>query len=509
MIGPAAVDAAPGMATRLTDGEPVVQHMAVWALTQAGAEAWRHAAMDDALPVLAAMLSAGDVQLRNVALGAVSEIGPRAHPLVPRLRMMVQSSGAASVDPQAAHYAVYALAAVGEAAVSALAEALGSSDVVTRLLAAEALGRIGPAAAEAAPALAAALADPRPEVHWAAFDALVAVGPAAVPALADLVQDTSQRDDARHLGLLALGEMGAAAVQAAPVLIRLLGEEAWWRPALQALGSMGAAAGPFLMEAMTDPDPFIAWTSAFLLREAGEAAVSAGGERSAGYLFSALAHDDADIRQVAVWGLGVAAAAGAASAEAALPALIGALGDEARAVRLEAQTALWQQGPAVVPLLAEAFRNPASVLGDPPGGAGRLRSGLRGPFSGRGNPHRVRAAGGGAAAGRFGRRRPLGPLAGGVGAEHAGAGHLLRFGRGGQAAGGRAAGERPARADLAGAGGRPPRCRTPRSPPSRATPEPRSTGRWLTPSGRIMRPPTPWSWPEPRSTTCFCWPSPT
>src|SRR5690606_3509175 len=101
----------------------------------------------------------------------------------------------------------------------------------------------------------------------------------------------------------------------------------------------------------------------------------------------------------------------------------------------------------------------------PPGGAGPLRSGLRGPFSGRGNPHRVRAAGGGAAAGRFGRRRPLGPLAGGVGAEHAGAGHLLRFGRGGQAAGGRAAGERPARADLVGAGGRPPRCRTPRSPP--------------------------------------------
>src|SRR5690606_13093693 len=92
-------------------------------------------------------------------------------------------------------------------------------------------------------------------------------------------------------------------------------------------------------------------------------------------------------------------------------------------------------------------------------------SGLRGPFPGRGNPPRVRAAGGGAAAGRFGRRRPLGPLAGGVGAEHAGAGHLLRFGRGGQAAGGRAAGERPARADLAGAGGRPPRCRTPRSPP--------------------------------------------
>src|SRR5690606_18727613 len=128
---------------------------------------------------------------------------------------------------------------------------------------------------------------------------------------------------------------------------------------------------------------------------------------------------------------------------------------------------------------------------------GRLRSGLRGPFSGRGNPHRVRAAGGGAAAGRFGRRRPLGPLAGGVAAEHAGAGRLLRFGRGGQAAGGRAAGERPAHADLAGAGGRPPRCRTPRSPPSRATPEPRSTGRWLTPSGRIMRPPTPWSWPEP------------
>src|SRR5690606_13093692 len=47
------------------------------------------------------------------------------------------------------------------------------------------------------------------------------------------------------------------------------------------------------------------------------------------------------------------------------------------------------------------------------------------------------------------------------------------------------------------------------APPSRATPEPRSTGRWLTPSGRIMRPPTPWSWPEPRSTTCFCRPSPT
>ena len=60
----------------------------------------------------------------------------------------------------------------------ALITALGDADEGVRRSAAEALGRIGPAAAEAVPALITALGDADAEVRRSAAEALGRIGPA-------------------------------------------------------------------------------------------------------------------------------------------------------------------------------------------------------------------------------------------------------------------------------------------------------------------------------------------
>ena len=72
-----------------------------------------------------------------------------------------------------------------------------------RRSAADALGKIGPPAAEAVPALAAALHDPDEDVRRSAADALGKIGPAAaeaVPALAAALHDPDR--DVRRLTAL-------------------------------------------------------------------------------------------------------------------------------------------------------------------------------------------------------------------------------------------------------------------------------------------------------------------
>lgn len=203
---------------------------------------------------------------------------------------------AGSSDPAVRRQAVRALAAVGgelpgEAAPALAAILTTADDPADRWQAAISLYHIGPAATAAVPALGAALADSEPGVRMAAAAALHRYGAAAKPAVPDLLRaiDRDGNDDdnagfamtvreqiglalgrasagtadgvpalvdglegaafppGRRLYARALGEVGPAAVAAAPSLQWLLREEQdpETQEALRdALAKIGSAPGP-------------------------------------------------------------------------------------------------------------------------------------------------------------------------------------------------------------------------------------------------------------------------
>ena len=122
-------------------------------------------------------------------------------------------------DPQAREAAAQALGRLGpaaEPAVEPLVAAFSDDDLYLRGAAAVALGKIGSAAV---PALVKALADPSAEVRWSAAIALGRVGPAgraAVPALIKAVSDSSE--NVRYVAAVALGDLRGAAAGAASAL---------------------------------------------------------------------------------------------------------------------------------------------------------------------------------------------------------------------------------------------------------------------------------------------------
>ena len=88
-----------------------------------------------------------------------------------------------------------------------------------------ALGRLGPAAKDAAPRLAQLLSDPERGVRRAASDALVSLGPAAkdaAPELAKLLEHPTA--GVREAAAKALGRLGPAAKDVAPRLAQLLSD---------------------------------------------------------------------------------------------------------------------------------------------------------------------------------------------------------------------------------------------------------------------------------------------
>jgi HEAT repeat protein len=135
-----------------------------------------------------------------------------------------------------------------------LVEMLKDADEFVRQRAADALGSIGPNAAEAVPALAGALEDPDAVVRSSAAAALGSIGPnaaGAVPALADALKD--RNEEVRQRAADALGSIGPNAAGAVPALADALkdrNEEVRQRAA-GALGSIGPNAAEAVM-ALTD-----------------------------------------------------------------------------------------------------------------------------------------------------------------------------------------------------------------------------------------------------------------
>ncbi|MGH8579511.1 MAG: HEAT repeat domain-containing protein [Gammaproteobacteria bacterium] len=147
---------------------------------------------------------------------------------------------------------------MGVQGVPALLKALNDQDAAVRGAGIDALSQMGAAAHVAIPELIKALDDPDPDIPWRAANALGTMGSDAAAALTNALRE--KRGEVRRLVVDALGEIGAGAKVAIPVLVQLLERdneaELRWRAA-DALGAMGAqakSAVPVLRRLVTDED---------------------------------------------------------------------------------------------------------------------------------------------------------------------------------------------------------------------------------------------------------------
>ena len=190
--------------------DPAVQEVLVWALARqpdAAAAAIRLLASPEArvralmvrllgkvrdpltAPAIATALDDPDRQVVNAAVNALGRLGEPD--TIPALADLLGSPLVKPLD------LIETLAGFGEQAVAAVAERLAAGGAETRAQAAEALGRLGSAAA--IPRLAAALADDDREVRLAALLALGELGPEARPAVEEALDDPTVAGVARRL----------------------------------------------------------------------------------------------------------------------------------------------------------------------------------------------------------------------------------------------------------------------------------------------------------------------
>jgi HEAT repeat protein len=234
---------------------------------------------------------------------------------------------------------------------------LHDADPNNQVLAADALGHMGPDAEEAVPDLVQLLNVSNETVRSHAGRALADLGVVAVPSLTLALRQPEPA--VRVAAADTLGNIGPVAKEAIPALATLLGDEDQEvsRHAAAALGRIGPAAVPELIEVAR-------WRSRYTTDMASTA-------------FANLKADDATVRELVQLMGNVkedhAVRAFAAKALGYMPEkaqtvqseIIRALGDENDDVRTAARWALGQIGPKVIPALKDALKD-----GNP-----RLRSG--------------------------------------------------------------------------------------------------------------------------------------
>lgn len=371
-------------------GDEEQQAAAFRALTVCGAEA---------VPLLLRLL--GDPALQSQALDALIDMGPEAQAALPDLTRRLQGR-AGDLRSQLP----YAIAVIGQQqAVPILLPVLNHPDTTLAQRAASALGRVGPEAAAAVPALRAALQ--RSEIATAATGALGDIGPAAQAAVPDLVARLGREESGYNTAVVALGNIGAAAVprlidavaspnpdvrlaavdalrrvepaylvSAVPALTRALGDEALQFYAADALSEIGPAAvtaAPVLASLLREES--VDWPVRAALANIGEGAVPS--------LIAVLESRDPQgqanaVQVLAQIGPGAAAAVpalramlGQNAATLEVVRALGAIGPEARAAtpdllpllesdhqptRLIAALALGNIGPDAVPKLIELLQ---------------------------------------------------------------------------------------------------------------------------------------------------------
>ena len=328
-MGDEARTAASDLSLLLRDPDAAVRAAATWAV---GALA----APDQAIPALLDEIRDPDAHGRAGAAWALGRFGPRAHAARSALAGALDDA-----DDDVRWRAGVALARVGPDGplVPRLIEMLAAPGARARAPAAEALGRMGPAAAPAVPALVGALDDPREDVRWHAVWALGRIGPPAgpaVPALAARLADPGLRWRIAD----ALGSIGPAAAAAVPALQAALDDESEsvrWRVA-QALGGIGPAAGPSASALARRTEDASGNVRLAAVHSLGDVGMDPGA--LVPVLTRALDDPDRRVRHEAENVLGRLGAGGGA----AVPALVARLRDEDGGVRAGAARALGRIG---------------------------------------------------------------------------------------------------------------------------------------------------------------------
>lgn len=247
-----------------------------------------------------------------------------------------------------------------------LVEALQTNDANRRLLAAQELGELGEAAAEAIPHLALAAAAAKPEVRKAALEALPKIDPAwaAHPGVGDwaageLVKklDSSSPETARAAADV-LAKIGKPAV---PALVNSLENASaethpdWQVKVLRKIGADAAAAAPALQR-------LFGRSENFLVKEAVLLAFSKMNlplEPLQTTLLQGMEDSHSVVRLAAA---DVLAASGEAAAAAfAVPALVRTLADSQENIRLRARQTLVAIGSPAAPSLVKILENRESV----------------------------------------------------------------------------------------------------------------------------------------------------
>jgi HEAT repeat protein len=209
-LGAEAAEAAPDLAKLLEHESPLVRLSAASALLRIQPRSPR------CLDLLARDLASDSAATRRHAARAAGWAGPAAAPLAGKL-------AAALKDPDmlVRRTALQAIATLGPAmaeAVEAVIPLLDQPDAA--IDAADALGRIGPAARPAAKAVARLLAAEAPAQRWAAVRALAQIGgDQAAPAVAFMIRElpkASQTDSYNMMIYLAL--LGPVAKDALPAI---------------------------------------------------------------------------------------------------------------------------------------------------------------------------------------------------------------------------------------------------------------------------------------------------
>lgn len=205
------VDQIGALAAALADENRWVRWYAAEALANVGAEA------SLAVDALCQALDHEDRYTRRRAAVALGRIGPAGRPAIARLESLASDDPDRTVR-EAARTALFqvnldALAAArasqADSRIQELIARLDEDDEFESVAAANALGRLGPEAAAAAPALARALGKPNKWLRVAAAEALGAIGPAAGPAVASLEEAADDADaDVRAAARASLESLG-------------------------------------------------------------------------------------------------------------------------------------------------------------------------------------------------------------------------------------------------------------------------------------------------------------
>lgn len=171
-IGPKAKPAVPALIEAIQDERATTRNEVLFALAAIGPDA------QEALPAVTRALKDEDPNVRYSACYALGRMGPSAKAAKPELQKCLDSD-----DEFLAMAGAWSLAQIDPAcpetapkSVPVLVRGLADSEAITRIQAAESLGRLGPLAKPALPALKAAREDPNQDVRAAVAAALERIG---------------------------------------------------------------------------------------------------------------------------------------------------------------------------------------------------------------------------------------------------------------------------------------------------------------------------------------------